>query len=178
MSKIERIFVCGVTVITCLSLLLFRLNDYRKVSLKLNRSEIPKPLESQSGPRTALQLPNKCLPNKKRKSFAGLLAHWHTLATFYKIPYVICCGSLLGQYRDGDIIPWDEDVDVLVDIEKFKALKAFGGKRNFEQGNDNKFRFVVQQEFEHRKEEDRTRLSCTGKVWWLDFVQILYSPKT
>ena len=163
MLKLWRKFAFVVTVITCFWFFVIRLHglggkDYRTKSFKSNESQATEPLVSQS------QTITLCSRNKDRESFAALLAHWHQLATFYKIPYVIGCGSLLGQYRDSDIIPWDEDVDVLVDIEKFKALEAFAGKRNFEQGSDDKFHFVVQQEFERREEDDRRRLSCRGKV--------------
>jgi hypothetical protein len=167
MSKLLRRFVSGLTAMACLWLFLFRLygfgmKDHINNSSILNESGAIEPLQSEF---IALQLPsNDCPPNKDRESFAALLAHWHTLATFYKIPYVIGCGSLLGQYRDGDIITWDEDVDVLVDIKKFKALEVFAGRRNFEQTYDEKFHFVVQKDFERREEDDRTRLSCTGQV--------------
>ncbi|CAB4028826.1 Hypothetical predicted protein [Paramuricea clavata] len=167
MSKLLRRFVSGLIAMTSIWLFIFRLygfgmKDYINNSSILNESGTIEPLQSEF---IALQLPgNNCPPNKDRESFAALLAQWHTLATFYKIPYVIGCGSLLGQYRDGDIIPWDEDVDVLVDIKKFKALEVFGGRRNFEQTYDDKFHFVVQNDFERREEDDRTRLSCTGQV--------------
>lgn len=166
MHKLWRKLVSGITAIGCLWLFAYRLHDlgwkdYGKKSSKSNESQATEPLVNET---RTLSLLNKCPRNKDRQSFAALLAHWHMLATFHKIPYVIGCGSLLGQYRDGDIIPWDEDVDVLVDIQKFKALEVFGGKRDFEQGYDDKIHFVVQQEFERRKEDDRTRLSCTGKV--------------
>lgn len=29
-----------------------------------------------------------------------------------KVKWFLCCGALLGAYRDGDFIPWDHDVDI------------------------------------------------------------------
>ncbi len=167
MVKLWRIFVSGLAAIACVWLLVFRLGSVKdtiNTTLILNESETIKPLKRKLGLTVPPLKSNDCPANENREGFATLLAHWHMIATFYKIPYIIGCGSLLGQYRNGDIIPWDEDVDVLVDINKFKALEAFGGKRNFEQGYDDKFHFVVQNDFERRKEDDRRRLSCSGKV--------------
>ncbi|XP_028408954.1 uncharacterized protein LOC114531542 [Dendronephthya gigantea] len=174
MSKIWRNFVIGFAAIICFWVFAIRIVGIDNYGVRNSTHFILNYFQSWRIPYSTksknkglfITLPsNSCPANENRKAFAALLHQWHKLASFYKIPYVIGCGSLLGQYRDGDIIPWDQDVDVLVDITKFKALKAFGGKRNFQQGSDDKFHFVVQKDFMQKEEEDdRRRFSCTGEV--------------
>ena len=73
-------------------------------------------------------------------------------------------GSLLSQHRNKDVIPWDEDVDVLVDATYYKVLKTFSQERNFEQGGDDEFHLVVHLQFDTKAEDDRQRWNCQGKV--------------
>ena len=105
-----------------------------------------------------------CPRNTNREEFKTLLRSWHFLADSHGIEYVIAMGSLLGQYRNNDLIPWDEDVDVLVDQTYYKVLKRFSQERNFKQGDDRDFHLVVHPEFETKLEDDRQRWNCEGKV--------------
>ena len=44
---------------------------------------------------------------------------------------MLACGSLLGAWRDGDVIPWDTDLDVFtMDWDNIK-LDSIQDKRNF-----------------------------------------------
>ena len=105
-----------------------------------------------------------CKPNNRRKIFRYLLQYWEKFCKRYSIPYVLLSGSLLGQYRNKDVIPWDKDMDVVVNISYYRRLKLLSNKRNFKQGTDNKFRLVVQPDFESRVEDDRRRWTCEGEV--------------
>lgn len=40
------------------------------------------------------------------------------------IPYYVDHGTLLGLYRDGNLLPWDNDIDIAVDAEHLPALQA------------------------------------------------------
>lgn len=40
-----------------------------------------------------------------------------------QIPYYIDHGTLLGLYRDGDILPWDNDIDFAIDVEYLAAVQ-------------------------------------------------------
>ena len=102
--------------------------------------------------------------NKNRKQFIDLLRHWDLFAERYGVKYVIAMGLLGGQYRNKDVIPWDEDVDVLVDATYYKVLKTFSQERNFEQGGDDEFHLVVHLQFDTKAEDDRQRWNCQGKV--------------
>lgn len=102
--------------------------------------------------------------NTNREEFKTLLKRWHFLAESHGIEYVIAMGSLLGQYRNNEPIPWDGDVDILVDQTYYKVLKRFAQERNFKQGDDDDFHLVVHPEFETKLEDDRQRWNCKGKV--------------
>jgi lipopolysaccharide cholinephosphotransferase len=41
----------------------------------------------------------------------------------HKIPYYIDHGTLLGVYRDGDLLPWDNDIDFAIDAEHLSAVQ-------------------------------------------------------
>ena len=106
-----------------------------------------------------------CPENKYRGTLSGILRHWEKAAELHNISYVIGLGSLLGLHKKGDIIAWDDDVDVLVDIMQYQKLRSFAEDRSFVQGWDKRFRMVVQPDFERRTEKKRRRFTCYGKVW-------------
>lgn len=56
------------------------------------------------------------------------------ICRWYKIPYFLCCGTLLGTVRHGGPIPWDDDLDVGMlrdDYEKFIDVAGYQIKRNY-----------------------------------------------
>ena len=107
---------------------------------------------------------HSCPSNENKEIFAALLRYWDALSRQHNISYVIGLGSLLGQYRTQDVIPWDDDVDVLVDVTNFKILQSLAEERSFKPGWDRKFHLVIQPDFMKKEEKRRKRWSCTGKV--------------
>lgn len=45
------------------------------------------------------------------------------LFVHHGIPYTISCGTLLGLQRHGGIIPWDDDIDILILLSDESKLK-------------------------------------------------------
>ena len=102
--------------------------------------------------------------NEKRLIYQDLLRKWITLTKENNISYVLFAGSLLGQYRSGDMIPWDMDADVLISTSDFKTLLKIASPRNFVQGRDNLFHLVVQEDFMIEPPQPQKRYTCNGKV--------------
>ena len=37
--------------------------------------------------------------------------------------FIHCTGTLMGYYWNGDMIPWDDDIDIMVSGSSFRAIK-------------------------------------------------------
>ena len=65
---------------------------------------------------------------------AILTGSWHALLEFrsicqkHNVPFIIVAGTLLGAWRDHELIPWDIDQDVLVFAEDVQRLSALTGR--------------------------------------------------
>ena len=66
--------------------------------------------------------------NPKRKDFYEILQHSIQISKLNNIEYILAYGSLLGAMRDGDVIPYDSDIDVLADHNYFSILKRLSVK--------------------------------------------------
>ena len=53
-----------------------------------------------------------------------LLGEFKRICGKYQIPWYLICGGLIGALRDGDLIPWDDDLDIAVTREGYEKLKA------------------------------------------------------
>lgn len=57
-----------------------------------------------------------------KKNYYDLLKDVHEILTENGIKYVLGAGTLLGSYRHGDIIPWDDDADICIRFEDHNRL--------------------------------------------------------
>ena len=102
--------------------------------------------------------------NNKRATYQDLLRKWDSLAKEENISYVLSGGTLLGQFRNGDMIPWDRDEDVYIRNSDFKKLQKIASPRNFVQDGDNLIHVVVHEDYMVKPTEDQKRYTCNGEV--------------
>lgn len=57
-----------------------------------------------------------------RKSQLGVLKHLKEVCEKHHLRYYLCGGTLLGAVRHKGYIPWDDDIDVFVELEDLEKL--------------------------------------------------------
>ena len=65
---------------------------------------------------------HKCPSNRNKSYFDILLKEWNLISKTYKIHYSLSYGTLLGQVRHGDYIPYDNDIDIHIGKESISRL--------------------------------------------------------
>ena len=92
-----------------------------------------------------------------------LLTKWIGIAKEYNISYALFAGSLLGAVRNADMVPYDYDMDILVDVKYYPVLEAISEKRNFKP-DGHTAHFVMQPGFNHsRPLNDLRFFTCDGR---------------
>ena len=104
--------------------------------------------------------------NPNKKSFVRLLNKWKVIANMYNIPYFIVYGSLIGALRNADFIPWDHDMDILIDEAYYETIFKIDNNRNFTSSvTDPNFHLVVQNYFRSDYSNmNKKRQNCFGQV--------------
>ena len=139
------------------------ISESRPTFLKERVSEISN-LELQTFQGTSLYGEPGCFDNPWRKNLTELFVVWANITNQHNIDYVLGCGSLLGAMRNADVIPYDSDIDVLVDINWFSTLRQLSVQRNFD-ASDGKIRLLIQPQFHlDILPDSRKRFDCRGQV--------------
>lgn len=73
--------------------------------------------------------PSKNLSDHQKR-LKQLLKTFHRLSEEHHFVYWVSDGTLLGMTREGDIIPWDDDIDVHVPKETIKILTSMSSYLN------------------------------------------------
>ena len=105
-----------------------------------------------------------CGDNPDRGIFTDLFSQWLSLAKRHNITYFLTTGTLLGAWRNSDLIPYDRDIDVLVDANSSVVLERLKDARNFDgtKQYDNQTRLIVQEDW-RLPYASRRRFKCNGK---------------
>ena len=101
-----------------------------------------------------------CPPNPYRTVLKNLLRYWVNLSNGHNINTFTCGGSLLGVHRNGDIIPYDRDIDLCMSHKEFYKLQPLESRKPFNY-RDHRIHIALQKDFS-KDASDRIRVDCWG----------------
>ncbi|XP_068673101.1 uncharacterized protein [Montipora foliosa] len=140
-----------------------RLKGFNKVEAEDRTEQTGSAISKQLMKNSSVYGEPGCFDNPWRQELAQLFRAWVNISKHNNIGYILGCGSLLGAMRNGDLIPYHSDIDVLVDVNYFSILKRISVQRNFS-SSDGKIRLVVQPQFDlDILPEERKRFDCKGQ---------------
>ena len=105
-----------------------------------------------------------CPINRNREAWQKMLRYWITLAKKYNIRYFLTAGSLLGAWRDEEVIPYDQDMDIRIHIDDFDKFYPLRQRKFVWESYDDwdmHFYFVRDWRLPY---DLRRRYSCKGKL--------------
>jgi hypothetical protein len=112
-----------------------RSSHYRHRFEKIVGNSVTRLIETDQHGRKIRNIPIDCCLDTaepghllSREAFLPLLRRWIDLCKQHNVPYSIFWGTLLGQMRNQRIIPYDEDLDVVVGRAGVDRLYALAGK--------------------------------------------------
>ncbi|XP_028398285.1 uncharacterized protein LOC114521910 [Dendronephthya gigantea] len=106
---------------------------------------------------------SQCPFNPHKETLKYLFNYWMLLDNYYNISSFICGGSLIGSLRDGDLIPYDRDLDVCVTLKNYQKVRLIRSGKPFHPHS----RFIylaIQEDFWNNDVNNRTRVDCKGLI--------------
>jgi len=106
---------------------------------------------------------NTCPETTDRKPWQKVLTRWVEIAKQHNIRYFLTSGTLLGAWRDEEVIPYDQDMDIRIHIDDFDKLYPLRQRKFiWESYDDYETHFYFTRDW--RLPYDlRRRFSCKGK---------------
>ena len=104
-----------------------------------------------------------CPPNPHTKSFKSMFMKWKELAERLSIPFFLSAGSLIAAWRDGELIPYDYDIDVVVSYDNFHKLSKLRDERPMVIGSDEIPRLVVHHDWRVTDPYKRRLHNCQNR---------------
>lgn len=68
--------------------------------------------------------------DEQKKVLIDMLDYLHKICVSNNINYSLIAGSLIGAVRHKGIIPWDDDIDVILTFEEYNKLITYFSKNN------------------------------------------------
>lgn len=113
---------------------------------------------------------SECPLNPHKQTLNYLFKYWMALDNYYNLSSFLCGGSLIGSVRDGDLIPYDRDVDVCVTLENYQKLRVLRSGKPFTY-QSSQVNLAIQEDFLNNNVSSRIRFDCWGRV-----VQVAKDP--
>ena len=72
-----------------------------------------------------------CPFNPQNETLKYLFSYWMALDYYYNISSFLCGGFLIGSLRDGNLIPYDRDMDVCVTLKNYQKVRPIRSRKPF-----------------------------------------------
>ena len=118
-------------------------------------------LEREDGLKNSNYGDNTCRDNSNRVAFTKIFKRWLEIAKKYNITYFLTTGTLLGAWRNQDLIPYDQDMDVLIDAKDNEKIAKLKTKRNTPRTDSNPY-IIIQEDWKLPYAK-RRRFKCNGE---------------
>ena len=105
---------------------------------------------------------NSCKVTSRRAKYLKLMKRWIEIAKEFNLTYFITFGSLLGAWRNQDIIPYDLDMDLSIDYEDNIKLDKLPKVTPFDP-NDKDIHLYLHEDWRLPTNKKRF-FNCQGKV--------------
>ena len=89
------------------------------------------------------QLANKYGTYEKQKKLLAMMKDIDLILRTKGVKYSLCGGSLLGAVREKGFIPWDDDIDIMVDRKNYRRLiEALAGIKEYTPYQVNRYLWI------------------------------------